>query len=212
MVTWHTLNCAVQGFSRTTRDPLYAQQKKKKEEEDFRLRRHKMKHDQNHYYVFSYIIMETHLWVAFISLHGSWWERGPVTKGGHVGILRLFAMWTRGSLLLFCRLNWGKVLLGLYDSLLSFGFTDCIPIPFIPPSSMVMGLWDVWGWGDGENADWERDGDKAPFGGIHMSLISFMYLKVSNHKAAQCSPDPPSRLVQSVLSFEWPRKWFPASM
>lgn len=119
-------------------------------------------------------------------------------EGGPVGHLKLFAMSTRGSLLLFCRFHW--VLLGLHHFLLSFPFTDCIAIPFIPPLP-------PWSWGYGafeagvmeERDDYEGERDKAPYGGIHISLFSFMYPKVFKHKAAQCYLDPPSRLVQCVV-------------
>lgn len=59
---------------RTTHDPLSAQKK------ILDLKGHKMKYDQNHCYVCSYIIKETHS--CIYTCHGWWWERGSVAKGG----------------------------------------------------------------------------------------------------------------------------------
>lgn len=76
------LNCEEQGFS-TTLDPLVAPICSNK---DFRLKRHEIKQDQNHYSVCSYIIKKTQSciykssWIRVRGREGVW-QKG---EGGHV--------------------------------------------------------------------------------------------------------------------------------
>lgn len=116
---------------------------------------------KNHYYVCSYIVKETQSCIY----KSSWMmlrerECGQNREGGHVGILRLSAKFTRGSLLLFSSSSPRKSFAWSVP-LLSFHLIHRLySRPLYPfTSSMIIGLWGAWGWGDGENADWERDID-----------------------------------------------------